>query len=81
MLPRAKCFEKCSVAVHISKSCPQVKISDCEVKTFVDCCSGVKFLGLKMLPAGVHYVHYSTVGSNNDVSPPIEDSSSVLILV
>ena len=29
----------------------------------------MKFLGLKMLPAGVHYVHYSTVGSNNDVSP------------
>ena len=31
--------------------------------------SGLKFLGLKMIPKGCHFLYYSSVGKDSDVSP------------
>jgi len=38
----------------------------CDMKSWN---TGQKFLGLKMIPAGIHYIYYSSVSKDKDVSP------------
>jgi len=51
---------------YIVKDLPVGTEFGCDMKSYN---TGLKFLGLKMIPKGCHFLYYSSVGKDSDVSP------------
>ena len=51
---------------YIVKDLPVGTEFGCDMKSWN---TGAKFLGLKMIPKGIHYIHYSPVSKDKDVAP------------
>ena len=51
---------------YIVKNLPPGTEFGCDMKSWN---TGEKFLGLKMIPAGIHYIYYSPVSKDKDVAP------------